>query len=83
MTQEKVIFVNRSNGNKAATINERVKFAVIQAVKNIDLASVFSETEIEEAAHHYAKHCEAVETKFQKSSDIVRAVVKTSFEIVD
>ena len=83
MNTEKAIFINRSNGNKAATINERVKFAVINAVKNIDLESVFSETEIEEAAHHYAKHFEAVETKFQKSSDIVRAVVRTYFEVVE
>ena len=81
MTQEKTIFVNRSNGNKAATINERVKFAVIQAVKNMDLRE-FSDDEMEEAVYHWAKHREAVETKFKKSSDIVRAVVRTSFEIV-
>lgn len=85
MKNEKVIFVNRSNGNKAATINERVKFAIIQAVKNLDLESVgiFEPSELEEAARHFAKHCEAVCTKFEKSADIVKAVVRTEFTIVE
>lgn len=85
MNTQKVIFVNRSNGNKAATINERVKFAIVQAVKNLDLNSlgIFEPGELEEASRHFAKHSDAVLTKFEKSADIVKAVVRTEFEILD
>ena len=82
---EKVIFVNRSNGNKQATTNEKVKFAIVQAVKNLDLyaAGIFEDAELEEAHRHFYKHLEAVASKFAKSSDIVKAVVRTEFEILD
>jgi hypothetical protein len=85
MKNEKVIFVNRSNGNKQATTNEKVKFAIVQAVKNLDLESlgIFDATELEEAARHFVKHSDAVCTKFEKSADIVKAVVKTEFTIID
>ena len=81
---EKVIYVNRSNGSKEATINERVKFALIQAVGEIDLMAIFGDgKELEEAEHHFAKHLDAVSTKFAKSSDIVKAIVRTEYTIVE
>jgi len=81
---QKEMYLNQSNGNKEATTNEKAKFAIVQAVKNIDLASlgIFDEKELEEATRHFAKQSEAVLTKFKKSSDIVKAIVKTTFEIV-
>ena len=82
---EKVIFVNRSNENKEATTNEKVKFAIVKAVQGLDLENmgIFDEKELEEALRHFAKHMDAVCTKFAKSSDIVKAVVRTEFTIVE
>lgn len=82
---EKVIFVNRSNENKEATTNEKVKFAIVKAVQSLDLENmgIFDEKELEEALRHFAKHFDAVSTKFAKSSDIVKAIVRTEFTIVE
>lgn len=96
MKNEKVIFVNRSNDNKEATTNEKMKFAIVMACRALFVSNdeqetkdkfaelgIFGEKEISEALRHLEKHVEAIETKFAKSSDIVKAVVRTEFEILD
>ena len=82
METQKVIYVNQSNGNKPATINERVKFLHLEASKNVDLSAHFTEAELKEATYYHDKKVEASKKLYKKSSDIVRAVVRTSFEIV-
>lgn len=96
MKNEKVIFVNRSNDNKEATTNEKMKFAIVMACRALFVSNdeqetkakfadlgIIGEKEIAEALRHLEKHVEAIETKFSKSSDIVKAVVKTEFTIID
>ena len=69
---------------KLAFIDEDGDFSVITdkgAFKLIEFK--MPEGRVESAKNHLEKHVEAIETKFSKSSDIVKAVVKTEFTILE
>ena len=69
---------------RCAFLDEDGDFAVLAGGRAFKVREFnIPENRREAASEHLEKHVEAVETKWEKSSDIVCAVVKTSFEIVE